>query len=79
MAALLEGHLARTSTGLGVADATGLLWTITWPAGYAVRGNELVDPSKAVVARVGDRLSISGGQTGDQQWLACGAITPLAS
>jgi hypothetical protein len=78
MDALNSGTLvadARWGIALGEGDAPTL--QVMWPTGYVGRRTadgavELLDENGVVVGRVGDKVTIGGGHTGDAWW-ACGA------
>lgn len=55
MAALQVGTL---TVGAGCASAAG---PTLWPAGWTVRGSELLDSSGAVVGRDGQQVRLTGG------------------
>jgi hypothetical protein len=87
MAALAEGVLAADDRwGIALEDpATGVIREVIWPFGFVARrdaaGLSLMDAAGAIVARVGDRVSIGGGEIDAAgTWLACpGDITVVAS
>jgi hypothetical protein len=81
-AALIEGTLvADHATGVALDDPAGFVRPVIWPHGYSGRPGTpvaVVDASGAVVARVGDRVQIGGGEiTNDGAWMACGGIKVL--
>lgn len=79
-AALIEGVLvADAESGVALRDTEGLIEIVIWPHGYSGRVGDpvaVVDADGIVVARVGDRVRIGGGEIGpDRSWMACGGIT----
>ena len=79
-AALIEGVLvADAASGVALRDTEGLIEIVIWPHGYSGRVGDpvaVVDAESNVVARVGDRVRIGGGEIGpDRSWMACGGIT----
>ena len=82
--ALIEGVLVELPPDALVLETDdGPTYAIDWSGGYAIRSGppiELVDRAGAVVARVGDRVAIAGGETGQQEelWRECGGVTVIA-
>jgi hypothetical protein len=78
-AALITGILAEhpvMGLGLQTDDLIVVVWPFGW-GGIAGPPISLVDGDGAVVATVGQELSIGGGFVGDGQWLGCGGVTVL--
>lgn len=60
--ALLEVRLVEAN-GCTYGDGDdGGRWFLVWPAGHALRATDIVDGSGAVVARLGQRASLTGGE-----------------
>ena len=81
-AAVIEGVLVvDAATGVALDDPAGFVRQVIWPHGYSGRPGTpiaVVDADGNVVAQVGDRVRIGGGEiTGDGAWLACGGTTVL--
>jgi len=88
MAALLTGVLAADPRwGVVVAPPGGEpAVKVIWPFGYAgledASGIVLVDMAAngATVARVGDRVEVTGGLSGvDDAWIACEGVKVIPS
>jgi hypothetical protein len=83
IAASIEGTLIRDEqSGVALADPRGLVHVVVWPNGYSARADAgrlvVLDGSGDVVARVGDRVSIGGGEVdANGTWLACEGTTTL--
>ncbi len=78
-AALISGTLTDDrATGLGIQMSDGTSSGVIWPFGWIGRHgppSQLVDPSGAVRARVGNGIRLGGGFIGaGHTWLACGGI-----
>jgi hypothetical protein len=79
MDALIEGRLVRDpQSGLALMLSSGMVVQVVWPDGYTARDDggrpALLDASGAVVAHVGDHLTMGGG--GPDPWIVCeGSIT----
>jgi hypothetical protein len=75
-AALIDGTLAEHPvTGLGLQ--TDELIVVVWPWGWRGASGPpvaLLREDGAVVATVGQKLSIGGGYV-NEQWLGCGGVT----
>lgn len=79
-AALIEGVLvADAESGVALREADGHVEIVIWPHGYSGRVGDpvaVVDADGNVMARVGDRVRIGGGEIGPgRSWMACGGIT----
>ena len=77
MDALNSGTLvADARWGIALGQADGPTMQVMWPAGFVGRQTagtvELLDANGVVVGRVGDKVTIGGGHTGNAWW-ACGA------
>lgn len=66
MSALLVGELVLVDGCLRVNDSDGNNYLLVWPRGFSLRtkGNviQVVDSAGQPVARVGDKLKVSGGE-----------------
>jgi hypothetical protein len=83
-AAVIEGVLvADPGSGVALDDPAGFVRPVIWPHGYSGRPGTpiaVVDADGNLIAQVGDRVRIGGGEiTGDGAWLACGGTTVLAA
>jgi len=81
MAALIEGELIENQTwGLILRDSSGTERVVMWPSGYSGRRNgrvELVDEDGVVVAQVGDRVRLEGGEDITHAWIVCSDRRPI--
>jgi hypothetical protein len=82
-AAALDGELVAAADGIALRDPTGTVWRLVLPAGLAIQGAAdqaaVVDAAGAVIAKVGDTVSVGGGETNVAgEWNACGGITVVA-
>lgn len=81
MDALASGRLvADARWGVALAPADGRTIQVVWPAGFGARqvdGRiELLDERGAVVGRVGDVVTVTGGMGLRDAWIACGPPGP---
>ena len=79
MDALNSGTLvADARWGIALGQQGSPTMQVMWPAGYAGRQTadavELLDEKGVVVGRVGDKVTIAGGHTGNAWW-SCGGPT----
>ena len=77
MDALNSGTLvADARWGIALGEEGAPTMQVMWPAGFVGRQTadavELLDANGVVVGRVGDKVTIGGGHTGNAWW-ACGA------
>ena len=61
---------------MSLQDGLGSYWLVVWPAGYALKSNEIVDGSGNHVAKIGDQVDLGGGQYSDAniQSLLAGSV-----
>lgn len=83
MAALLSGVLVQEpQSGVGIRDDNGEVWQVIWPFGYTARVDAdrfaILDATGNVLAHVGDRVGVGGGEVGAGVWLGCDGIVPPA-
>ena len=77
-AALTTGTLIEhPDGGLGLGFEGGDATRVRWPYGW--RGTSgppvaLVDADGAVIASIGQRVEVGGGQVADDWWLGCGGV-----
>lgn len=76
--ALLEGELVEDGGALAVAPpGGGPAVGVEWPPGYGVGtedGRLVLTRLFAVVARLGDRVVMGGGEGGENRFRACGPV-----
>jgi len=82
MDALAEGTLVLDGRwGVALAADDGSRLQVIWPAGYLAREFdgiiELVDATGQPVARVGDRVAVTGGIGVGDAWWSCGPPEPV--
>ena len=81
-AAVLDGVLIAGPDGIALRDPSGAVWRLVWPADVVIGGTDpatIVDASGVVIAKVGDTVSVGGGETNEANaWNACGGITVVS-
>jgi hypothetical protein len=82
MDALLTGQLvADEDAGIVLQPTDGPPVLVIWPHGWAAVDQDgmriLLNDHGDPIARVGDHVSIGGGQGGDGRWHTCGEVTLL--
>jgi hypothetical protein len=79
MAALLTGVLVREeASGIGLVTDEGIRYAVIWPPGFAgVTGNPpfVTNENGQRIAKVGDRVSLGGGEVAPATWQTCGDLT----
>ena len=76
MNALAVGVLAVDSeSGVGLQAPGGATRPLVWPAGWTARQDggaiAIIDANAAIVAHVGDTVTIGGGYGADADWFVC--------
>jgi hypothetical protein len=74
--------VADADTGVaGLSGKTNVHTSIVWPYGYSLQsdaaGAALLDYQGNVLAHVGDRVRVGGGELPDGAFNGCGEVEPL--
>jgi hypothetical protein len=82
MDALLTGQIVvNEDAGIAVQAADGSSIVVVWPHGWAAVDQDgmriLLNDRGDPIARVGDHISVGGGQGADGRWHTCGEVTRL--
>ncbi len=79
MTALIEGVLVREErSGIGLVTDDGTRYAVIWPPGFVgVTGDPafVTNASGQRIAKVGDRVSLGGGEVAPATWQTCGDLT----
>ena len=79
MAALIEGVLVREErSGIGLVTDDGTRYAVVWPPGFVgITGDPafVTNATGQRIAKVGDRVSLTGGEVAPQTWETCGDLT----
>jgi hypothetical protein len=82
MTALIEGVLVREeASGIGLVTDDGIRYAVIWPPGFAgVTGTPpfVTNENGQRIAKVGDRVSLGGGEVAPETWQTCGDLTVIA-
>jgi len=83
MDALTMGVLAVDSeSGVGLETPGGSVGLVVWPTGWTARNDAgsvaIIDANGAVVAHVGDTVSMGGGGGSEDAWYVCPPVHVLA-
>ncbi len=79
MTALLEGVLVREErSGIGIVTDDGTRYAVLWPPGFVgITGNPafVTNTTGQRIAKVGDRVTLGGGEVAPGTWETCGDLT----
>ena len=79
MAARLEGVLVREErSGIGLVTDDGTRYAVIWPPGFiGITGDPafVTNATGQRIAKVGDRVAITGGEAAPGTWETCGDLT----
>jgi hypothetical protein len=82
MAALLTGVLVREErSGIGIVSEDGTRWAVIWPPGFVgVTGDPafVTNVNGQRIAKVGDHVTLGGGEVAPETWQTCGELTVIA-
>jgi hypothetical protein len=79
MDALTVGVLVvESESGAGLQGSGGVVAPVIWPTGWTARNDAgsvaIVDASGAIVAHVGETVSMGGGNGSGGDWYACAPV-----
>jgi hypothetical protein len=83
MDAITAGVLAVDSeSGVGLQDPAGATHPLVWPTGWTARNDvgtvAIIDANGAIVAHVGDTVSMGGGSGSGGDWYVCPPVHVIA-